>query len=269
MQDWDRAIQSNRELWNELTEVHAGGAYDVDDFRSGKKQLDPLVRSEIGDVAGKSLLHLQCHFGVDTLMWARLGAQVTGADLSPDAIALARKLGDELGLPATFVESNLYDLPNVLQGEFDIVYTSWGVLGWLPDLATWGQIIAHYLKPGGFFYIAETHPFLNVFYDGSDATGLRVEYTYFYEPRYEANSHDYASGKSLANPMYLWRHSLGEVVNALAGAGLRIDFLHEHPFLSWPYVPFMIQDAEGWYRLPSGLPGIPLSFSIKATKAGS
>jgi 2-polyprenyl-3-methyl-5-hydroxy-6-metoxy-1,4-benzoquinol methylase len=166
MESWSQAIEANKVLWNEMTAVHSQGEkYQMTAFKNGAKQLDPLVRAEVGDVAGRSMLHLQCHFGMDSLMWARLGAAVTGIDLSDDAIRLARSLSEEIAVPATFVQSNLYDLPAVLEGQYDIVYMSWGVLCWLPDLTRWAEIIARYLKPGGFFYIAEAHPFLNVFYD--------------------------------------------------------------------------------------------------------
>src|SRR5690348_171943 len=129
MDIWGKAIEANKALWNELTAVHARGeTYRMTAFKNGTRQLDPLVRAEVGDVAGRTMLHLQCHFGMDSLMWARLGAEVTGIDLAEDAITLARALGAEVGVPATFVQSNIYELPAVLRGEFDIVYTSWGVL---------------------------------------------------------------------------------------------------------------------------------------------
>src|SRR5262245_60161525 len=149
MSTWDQALQSNKALWNELTAIHARGeTYRMTAFKDGTKQLDPLVLAEVGEVTGKLLLHLQCHFGMDTLMWARLGARVTGVDFADEAITLARHLSDEIGMPATFIESNLYELPHKLEGAFDVVYTSWGVLNWLPDLTEWGQIIARYLAPG-------------------------------------------------------------------------------------------------------------------------
>ena len=135
----------------------------------------------VGDVTGKSLLHLQCHFGIDTLSWARLGARVTGADISPSAVELARSLAVELGFPeARFVESNLYDLPSALDGEFDVVYTSRGVLGWLPDIRAWARVVARYVAPGGLFFITEAHPVMNVFENEGVAPGeLRLTYPYW------------------------------------------------------------------------------------------
>lgn len=159
----DDYMKTNQDWWNEAAQVHAqGDAYKLKAFQKGLIKLHPLERAEVGDVTGKKLLHLQCHFGLDTLSWARLGAQVTGVDYAEKAITIAQTLSQELQLDATFVCCDLYNLPNILHkaGEFDIVYTSYGVISWLPDLQPWGKLIAHYLKPGGFFYIAEGHPFM-------------------------------------------------------------------------------------------------------------
>jgi SAM-dependent methyltransferase len=268
--DWEQALQSNKALWNELTTIHAQGeVYQMTAFRQGAKQLDPLIRSEVGEVAGKSLLHLQCHFGMDTLMWARLGARVTGVDFANEAIALARRLSDEIGVPATFIETDLYRLPQVLDGAFDILYTSWGVLNWLPDLTSWGQLIARYLRAGGFFYIAEGHPFMRVFYDEDDAASLRVHYSYFHQaqPLYFPPSRDYADEtQQLTHPEYAWHHSVGDILSALIDAGLRIVFFHEHRVLPWKAFPFLVEDGQGYWQLPPEFPPFPLSFSLKATK---
>ncbi len=142
----DEYLKKNKELWNELTAIHAGSEfYDVDGFKRGKCSLSSIELEELGDVSGKSLLHLQCHFGLDTLSWARLGARVTGVDFSDKAIDLARSLSRDLKIEADFVQSDIYDLPDNLDGEFDIVFTSGGVLPWLPDLKRWAEIITHFL----------------------------------------------------------------------------------------------------------------------------
>ena len=155
----DEYLESNRALWDEWTSIHVRSEfYDVESFKRGGIRLRPYELEEIGDVAGKDVLHLQCHFGLDTLSFARLGARVTGADFSAPAIAQARALAEELGLDARFVQSNLYDLPSTLQGDFDVVYTSRGVIGWLPDLDRWAEVAAHFVRPGGIFYITEGHP---------------------------------------------------------------------------------------------------------------
>jgi SAM-dependent methyltransferase len=164
----DDYLAANRALWDEWTAIHeASSFYDLEGFKAGRSggsggsggsRLRPYEVAEVGEVGGKSLLHLQCHFGIDTLSWARLGARVTGADFSHRAIELARSIAAELDLDATFVRSDLYDLPSVLDGQFDVVYTSRGVLGWLPDLERWAAVVAHFLRPGGVFYITEIHP---------------------------------------------------------------------------------------------------------------
>ncbi len=174
----DQYTQSNRELWDEWTGIHARSEfYDVEGFKAGRRSLRPIELEALGDVTGKTLLHLQCHFGMNTLDWARRGAQVTGVDFSEKAIALARSLSRELSIPAEFVLSDIAALPDVLHREFDIVFTSYGVLTWLSDLRRWGQVVAHFLKPGGTFFIAEFHLFAYIFDD--EVAELQVRYPYF------------------------------------------------------------------------------------------
>jgi 2-polyprenyl-3-methyl-5-hydroxy-6-metoxy-1,4-benzoquinol methylase len=156
----DDYTESNRVFWNARTAINAK-RYDIAGFKAGKSTLTALVREELGEVSGKSLLHLQCGVGLDTLSWARLGARVTGVDLSEDAIALAHSLTQETGLDARFVCTDIYELSQVLDDRFDIVFTWGGVLYWLSDLGRWAEIIAHFLKPGGVFYVQEIHPFIN------------------------------------------------------------------------------------------------------------
>lgn len=265
----DDYLKSNQELWNAWTPAHVQSKfYDVDGFKAGKNPLDSVVREGVGDVMGKSLLHLQCHFGLDTLSWARLGARVTGADFSDVAIAEARILAKQVGIEANFVCCNLYDLPSHLSGQFDIVFTSHGVITWLPNLERWAQVIEYFLKPGGTFYIANTHPFAHVF-DSESADDLRVRYSYFFksEPdRFEVKG-SYAETESGTQGVeYAWTHSLGEIINALISAGLRICDLCEYPFLPWRMFPFMEQRADGWWHLPDRFPPMLLMFSLKATK---
>lgn len=156
----DEAMLANQALWDIWTGIHASGDfYDLAGFRVGGVRIQPYGLEMIGDVAGRSLLHLQCHFGIDTLSFARLGARVTGADLSPAAVELASSLAVDLGFPeARFVQSNVYERPANLDGRFDIVYTSRGVLGWLSDIRAWANVVANFLAPGGVFFITEMHP---------------------------------------------------------------------------------------------------------------
>src|SRR5678809_1174434 len=167
----DEYIQANQKLWNEWTAEHENSPfYNVEGFKAGKERLKSIELEEVGDVHGKTMLHLQCHFGLDTLAWARRGARVTGIDISERGIEQARLLAAETGLEATFVVSDVVELPDNLQGEFDVVFTSLGALNWLPDLPRWAEVVAHFVRPGGFFYIAEAHPFAWVFDDDDSAT---------------------------------------------------------------------------------------------------
>jgi SAM-dependent methyltransferase len=268
------AMAANQRLWDIWTGIHENGDfYDLAAFREGGSRIRPYELDMIGDVAGRSLLHLQCHFGIDTLSFARLGASVTGADLSSAGIALARTLALDLGFPdARFVQSNLYDLPANLDGEFDIVYTSRGAIGWLPDIRAWARVVANFLAPGGTFFITEIHPIAQVFEDEGVAPGeLRLAYPYWEHP----NPISFEVKGSYANPTadvgegvmeHGWDHGLGEIVTALIDAGLRIDSLVEHPFLGWS-VDFLTEALDGTFRLPADAKGeLPLMFSLRATK---
>ena len=260
--------KANRQWWDQRTREHErADFYDLDGFRAGGERLRSIELSELGDVRGRSLLHLQCHFGLDTLAWARRGASVTGVDFSPAAIALARSLARELAIPAAFTCSDLYELPAVLDQQFDIVFTSYGVLHWLPDLPRWGQIVARYLKPGGIFYIVEDHPFFRVLRPTPDGQ-IKAQRSYFHrsEPQRLESTGSYATGNvGAAGSYYIWDHSLGDVVSALLAAGLRIDFLHEFPYAARAKFPFMEQGDDGWWRLPAEQHGtIPFLFSLQA-----
>jgi SAM-dependent methyltransferase len=272
----DEALRSNRELWDAWTRIHLGSEfYDVASFRNGERpiRVADYERDEVGSVEGRTLLHLQCHFGLDTLSWARLGATVTGIDFSDEGISAARELADEVGLPATFIRSDLYELPEALEEQFDIVYTSCGVLGWLPDIERWGQVAAHFVRPGGFLYLTEIHPVALAFQDeGVEPGELRLAYPYWSHPeplRFEVKG-SYADRDAPTDRLveYGWDHSLGEIVTSLADAGLRLEFLHEFDFVRWP-VPFLVEGEDGLHRLPEGSKGsLPLFFSLKATKPG-
>ena len=242
----------------------------MDGFRSGETSLSRVELEEVGDVGGRSLLHLQCHFGLDTLSWARLGATATGVDFSGPAIEIARSLSAETGIPARFVQSNVYDLPQTL-GEpaaFDVVFTSYGVLCWLPDVPGWARVVSHFLLPGGAFHMVEFHPYAGVF-DDENESGLRVRYPYFYEskPMEFENTGSYAEPTAdVTTRGYEWSHPISDVVNALIGAGLRIEHLREHPFSAYQQLPMLTRGEDGLWRLPEGAGNLPLMYSIKAVK---
>jgi SAM-dependent methyltransferase len=245
----------------------------VESFRDGRRPI--RVRDyeieEVGPVEGKSLLHLQCHFGLDTLSWARLGANVTGADFGPAAVEAATSLASDVGIEARFIESNLYDLPSNLNAEFDVVYTSRGVLGWLPDIRRWADVVAHFVKPGGFAYVTEIHPVANAFDDENVGPGeLQLRYPYWehQEPLTFEVQGSYADRDAATDGLteHSWNHSLGEIVTALIEAGLRIEFLHEFDFNEWE-LPYLVEGDDRTWRLPGDDDGrLPLFFSLKATK---
>lgn len=264
----DEYLKANQALWDEWTAIHEGSEfYDLESFRKGGVRLHDFEVEEVGDVTGKDLLHLQCHFGIDTLSWARLGANVTGVDFSAQGVELATRLAEELGLDATFVQANVLELPDALGGDFDVVYTSRGVLGWIPDLPRWAEVIARFLRPGGFFYIHEIHPFVYVFDVEEGATEPRVKYPYWFRPEPLAfPGEDYAVPDAhVKEPFaYDWSHGMGEIVTSLVENGLRIEFLHEWPILDWD-MPFLEKGPDGLRRYKG--PGeLPLSFSLKAVK---
>lgn len=261
-------MENNRKLWEEWVPIHVNSKfYGVNDFVEGADSLNALELGEVGEVEGKNLLHLQCHFGMDTLNWARLGAHVTGMDFSESAIEQANQLAARCSLDARFLCCNLYDLPQKLLGQYDIVFTSYGVLAWLPDIPRWAKIVASYVKPGGFFNIAEFHPFAMVFDD--DAQNLQYRYPYFDNGamKFEVNG-SYADREAQIETKEEigWDHPLSEIVNGLIENGLQIEYLHEFPYSVYQQLPFLIPDGQGKFVFPDGKQPIPLMFSLKASK---
>jgi SAM-dependent methyltransferase len=266
----DPHLRQNRDHWDELVGIHLKSKfYDVKAFRKGKIALDPLERAEVGDVAGKSLLHLQCHFGLATMSWARLGAEATGIDFSPQAITAARGLSAEMNLPTRFIECDVLEAPSHLDETFDVVFTSWGVLGWLPDLARWGEVVGQFVKPGGTFHLLEIHP--TALMCEPNRKGLPVpHYSYFAQtnPLTFADETSYADGKrKIRNRKnHSWIFEMGQVVNALIAGGLHIDSLREYPFSCYRHFPDLVQRRDGFWHMPKRWPQMPLTFSIKARK---
>jgi SAM-dependent methyltransferase len=264
----DEKLEQNRRYWDQAAEAHiASEFYDVEGFRRGRDSLTPLEDEEMGDIAGKDLLHLQCHFGMDTLSLARRGARVTGVDFSPKAIAAARALARDLGLPARFVESDIDSLPEHLEAEFDIVYTGWGVKAWLPDLTRWSEVIARFLRPGGKLHLLEIHPFSYVFEE--DGETPRVVNPYFVSgpTRFETGGASYATGVGIdVDHNYEWQHAISEIFGALLGAGLRIESFREFPWSCYRQFPWLEQCEDGCWHIPEGLPSLPLSFAIRAAR---
>ena len=267
----DEYSEANRRHWDEVVPIHVSSEmYDVAGFKAGESRLKAVELEELGDVRGKSLLHLQCQFGLDTLSWAREGAVVTGVDFSAPAIKAARALAGETGIDARFVVSDVFALPKNLDGTFDIVFTSYGALNWLQDMDAWARVAARFVRPGGTLYLAEFHPFASVFDDAPDVTELRVHYPYFAsgEPVRSEDDGTYTNREaSVENKLtYDWPHPISEVLTALIDAGLRIEFLHEFPFSMYQFLPFTEVVADKKVRLTKHDGCVPLLYSIKATK---
>jgi SAM-dependent methyltransferase len=269
----DDFLAANRDHWDELAELHPGTEfYDVQSFLDGETTLMDLEREELADVVGDGtdLLHLQCHFGLDTLSWAREGATVTGVDFSPQAIETARELRDEVGIGeerARFVESDVYELPAELDDEFEIVFTSYGVLYWLPDLDRWAAVVDQFLKPGGTFYLAEIHPVFGMSEAVGDDDWIQLPYPYFQDDAMTFETDEtYASDDTVSETtVYEWNHGVGDMVNALLAVDLKIEHLHEFPKSSYQRVEEMVEGDDGWWRLPDG-PDVPMTLSIRASK---
>jgi SAM-dependent methyltransferase len=266
----DQYFNANKTLWEEWTEIHkVSEFYDVKGFIKGRQTLDQIELDELGDVNGKTLLHLQCHFGLDTLSLARLGAKVTGVDFSEKSIELAIFLAKKIQIDAEFVCSNIYDLQEKIDKQFDIVFTSGGVLTWLPDLVKWAKIIASSLKEGGTFYIREFHPFSNTFDD--EAQEVKIRYNYFQdkEPDTFFINESYADTDSKTSKellSYEWNYSVSSIINSLIKAGLKINFFNEFPFTSYKSLPYLIKNEKGYWEMPKNETAAPLMFSLKATK---
>ncbi|MEV0577563.1 MULTISPECIES: class I SAM-dependent methyltransferase [unclassified Streptomyces] len=267
--DWREA---NRAMWDERVPIHAeSDFYDLDAFRAGKEALRPFELAEVGDVTGRTLLHLQCHIGVDTLSWARHGAaQVVGLDFSEPAVETARSLARDLGLGpdrAAFVAADVHDAAEAVpDSSYDIVYTGIGALNWLPDMDRWAETAASLVAPGGFLYLAEFHPFTDCL---DDATGSRIVHDYFSRDAWvDETPGTYADfdAPTVHNRSVEWQHPVGSVVSALCAAGLRIEFLHEHDASLFARFPVLEHQSDGFFRFPAERPRIPLMYSIKATR---
>ncbi|MYQ42043.1 Methylase involved in ubiquinone/menaquinone biosynthesis [Streptomyces sp. LamerLS-316] len=267
--DWREV---NRARWDERVPIHAAGDYyDLDAFLAGRDVLRGFELAEVGDVTGKTLLHLQCHIGLDTLSWARRGAaQVVGLDFSEPAVEVARGLAGSLGLSqerATFVPSDVYDAAEAVpDSAYDIVYTGTGALNWLPDVPRWAEVAASLVAPGGFLYLAEFHPLTDCL---DDETGSTITYDYFSRDAWvDESPGTYADfdAATVHNRSVEWQHPVGEVVSALAAAGLRIEFLHEHDASLFARYPALVRHADGSYRFPADRPRIPMMYSVKASR---
>jgi len=258
-------LATNKATWNQKVDYHVDSDfYAMEAFLNGKSTLNDIELRLLGDVTGKKILHLQCHFGQDTLSLARMGAKATGMDLSDKAIAKARELNEQLHLDATFVCSDVYDLPNQLEGEFDIVFTSYGTIGWLPDLDKWAKVIHHFLKPGGKFVFAEFHPVVWMF----DYDFTKIEYDYFNtETIIETNSGTYADNDApIKNESVNWNHPLSEVFQSLIKNRLEINTFEEYDYSPYSCFNEVEEFEPNKFRIKHLDNKIPMVYAIVATK---
>jgi SAM-dependent methyltransferase len=260
----DSRVENNRRLWDEWAEINYRSAfYDVEGFKRAPSPLDAEVLAGLGELSHASVLHLQCHFGMDTLRLARLAREVVGVDFSPQAIAKARALAAETKIAARFVESDVYAL--ALGQQFDVVFTSYGVISWLPDLARWARVIADHLKPGGRFFLIEGHPTMWMFDEA-----LQFKYPYF--PHVEPNVLAPTTGMysdpdaTWTTSENSWSHNFEEILGSLLAAGLRIDELREFGHAVWQAFPFCIEQSPGRWVMPPDRPQIPMMFSVRASR---
>jgi SAM-dependent methyltransferase len=266
---------ANHAHWDEMVGLHLGpGGYDLTALRAGRGRLNAIEEAELWPVDGKQVLHLQCHFGADSLKLAQRGATVVGLDFSPAAIAAANRLARELGLAgrARFVQADLYDAPAAIPepAAFDMVFVTWGAITWLPDIGRWAEIVAHFLKPGGSLYLAEAHPAALVFDDAAPLSDGRPG---FFAPYFSRDpvvlevTQDYVDENATVRnaTTYTWIHPLSEVISGLLKAGLALDWLHEHDAVTWRMFKLLAQDANELWRWPDR-PWLPLAFSLRATR---
>jgi 2-polyprenyl-3-methyl-5-hydroxy-6-metoxy-1,4-benzoquinol methylase len=262
---YDIYFEENKRVWNQRTAVHKDSSfYDITSFLKGKTSLNEIELRELGDVKGKKILHLQCHFGMDSLSLARMGADVTGIDLSDAAINEAKKLNDQLSLNAKFICCNVYDLKEHLHEQFDIVFTSYGVIGWLPDLGKWAELISYYLKPGGFFYMAEFHPVVWMM----DENFKGVKYYYHNQELIVSEMQGTYTDRSadIKGKEYSWNHSISEVLNALLANKLELEFFNEYSYSPYACFNNLVQGADGMWRVKGLEDKIPMVYSLKASR---
>ena len=249
----------NKQAWNERTEIHVNSKfYDLDGFLSGNSTLHNIELEQIGSVAGKSLLHLQCHFGLDSLSWARLGAKVTGVDLSSTAIAKAQSIATQVDLNASFICSDVYQFGQTNNEQFDIVYTSYGVLCWLPDMDRWAETVVKSLKPGGKIHLVEFHPFLDI----------KFGYDYFYhnEPDIEQEATYTENAGTAEQTIAVWAHPISDVINALIRVGIEINQVNEFPYSPYPCFDDMKEVAQNQFVMADQKNSFPMIYSVVGTK---
>ncbi len=257
-------IEINKHSWNNRTDAHLDSEfYNLEGFLKGETSLNPIDLEILGDISGKSILHLQCHFGQDSISLSRLGADVTGVDLSDKAIENAKRIATETNSDAQFICCDLYDLENHLDKQFDIVFTSYGTITWLPDLDKWGKLISKFLKSNGEFIFIEFHPVVWMFDESFDKIG----YNYFNAaPIVETESGTYADKNADISQYVTWNHSMSEVVSSLLNNGMTITNFQEYDYSPYNVFNNMIEFEPKKFRIKHLDNKIPMVYSIVAKK---
>ncbi len=252
--------EKNRVAWNEMAQVHfKHPGYRVKEFLAGASTLHPIELAELGDVKGKSLLHLFCQFGLDTLSWARMGATVTGVDISDQSFEYANQLVKQSGIEGRFVRSDVMDLIGKIDDKFDIVFQSYGTHCWIEDLNRWAQVVAHFLKPQGIFYIVDFHPIALLWEE--DVISYFKKGPYRYKGDTDYCDRDYI----VKSEKVEWLHKLSDIINALIGSGLTIELFNEYDMSADPGHDGWVK-KDGYYYPPEGPSRYPLMFSLRARK---
>ena len=266
-------IEVNRRNWDERATIHARdttGDYMLKRFLAGEDALHEIEAAELGSIAGKRVLHLQCHIGRDTLCLVRRGARATGVDFSAAALAVARQLSAESGLVADFIEATVDDVPRVAPGTFDMVFSTWGAICWLHDMRRWARVIASVLAPGGELYFADAHPALRVLEDVAGKLVVTYDHrTPVERPLTFTEATTYTGDPTIMKNQqsHEWMHPLSAILGELIDAGMTITMFREHEILPWQGLPSMVRASERMWRLPDSYPAVPLSFSLRARKS--
>lgn len=258
-------LEINRNLWNAKVDSHLkSDFYFVEEFIQGRTSLNAIELELLGDIKDKKILHLQCHFGQDSIALSRLGAKVTGVDLSDESIKAAAELAEKCGTATQFLRTDIYELPNVLNEKFDIVYTSYGTIGWLPDLEKWAKVISHFLKPGGKLIFVEFHPFIWMY--NEDFT--EIKYDYFQgEPIIETSDGTYADPSAKISLQEVsWNHEISAVFQSLINENLEIKNIQEYNYSPYSCFKNMQEIEKGKFHLPQFGKKIPYVYSLIAEK---
>lgn len=262
-------LHINRKAWDLRTQIHfASSFYDVSAFKRGAISLKPPELELVGDPKGKSLLHLQCHFGLDTLSWARIGAKATGIDFSSVSIRTAKQLAEEVAIPARFLYGDVSRLDEVLGTErFDLIVATYGIICWISDIVSWALGIHKHLVDGGRFILVEFHPILEVFYPGK-VSGANSYFAVGGRPVYSKSRGTYADPSApISYTEYRWQHSVGDVVSALIKADLKLQYLHEYPFCSYKIADDLKVKKDGLWHFGRNKKRLPLMYGIVAGAA--